>query len=195
MADKYCSVFQEGNPNLYVRALSLAYFYSSCPCFYLLFFSPVYSNFFPHIIYSSAVQQNFLCWLKYSIISVQYCNHKPHMAIEFWSVVKCDWGTDFFSFLAAPCRLWNLSSPARDRTHPPQWKCGVLTTGPPGESLRNTVFNLELNSTCGQWHCIRQQGSKPILGVLAQLLVTLLLDWIFPLACCFLSPAGVVLFT
>ena len=34
--------------------------------------------------------------------------------------------------------MWDLSSPTRDGTHaPPQWKCGVLTNGLPGKSLKN----------------------------------------------------------
>ena len=38
-------------------------------------------------------------------------------------------------FLAAPCSLWDLSSPTRDRTRVPlPWKHGVLTTGLPENS-------------------------------------------------------------
>ena len=142
--------------------------------------------------------RNFLHCLKYSIISVQYCNHKPHAAIEFWSVVKCDWGTDFFPFwphhAACGISVLQLEIEPTSHPHPLQWKCRILTTGPPGKSPRSTGFNLELNSMCGHQHYIRQQGSKPVLGVLAQLLVPLLLGWICSLACYFLSsPAGVVL--
>ena len=39
----------------------------------------------------------------------------------------------FFLFLAAPGGLWDLSSLTRDRTY--DWKCGILTTGVPGNSL------------------------------------------------------------
>lgn len=83
MADKYCSsVFQEGSPTVF--ECHSFYFHSSCPCF-CLSFSPVYSvlSFFLHTIYSRVLSsRNFLHCLKYSI-SVQYCNHKPHAAIEF----------------------------------------------------------------------------------------------------------------
>ena len=38
-------------------------------------------------------------------------------------------------FLSIPRGLRDLSSPTRDRIQAPQqWKCGVLTTGPPGNS-------------------------------------------------------------
>ena len=43
-------------------------------------------------------------------------------------------------FLAALRGLWDLSSPTRDRTRAPlQWKRGVLTTGPPGNSQKNLL--------------------------------------------------------
>ena len=42
----------------------------------------------------------------------------------------------YFIFLAAPCGMWGLSSPTRDlNLCPLHWKCGVLSTGPPGKSL------------------------------------------------------------
>ena len=38
--------------------------------------------------------------------------------------------------LAEPRGMWDLSSLTRDWTHAPlQWKCRILTTGPPGDSL------------------------------------------------------------
>ena len=41
----------------------------------------------------------------------------------------------YFYFLALLPDMWDLSSPTRDRTHAPlHWKCGILTTGPPGMS-------------------------------------------------------------
>ena len=38
-----------------------------------------------------------------------------------------------------PQGLWDLSSLTRDQTHAPRllWKCDVLTTGLPGNSLEN----------------------------------------------------------
>ena len=45
-----------------------------------------------------------------------------------------------FFFLAAPCSLQDLSSPARDGNRAPQWKCRVLTTGPPGNSHPHLSF-------------------------------------------------------
>ena len=50
----------------------------------------------------------------------------------------------FFFFLAVPHGLWDLSSPDQgSNTGPLPWKCGVLTTGPPGNSklfLLRTIF-------------------------------------------------------
>ena len=48
---------------------------------------------------------------------------------------------NFFFFFAVPCGLWNLSSLTRVWTRAPrQWKHGVLTTGPPGNSPRICNF-------------------------------------------------------
>ena len=48
----------------------------------------------------------------------------------------------FFFFLAAPHGMWDLSSPTTDGTHTsPQWKHGVLTTGPLSKSLIMTFFS------------------------------------------------------
>jgi len=42
----------------------------------------------------------------------------------------------FFYCLAVPFCMQDLFPPTRDRIHTPlQWKCRVLTTGPPGKSL------------------------------------------------------------
>ena len=46
----------------------------------------------------------------------------------------------FFFFLAAPCGLWDFSSPTRDWTWALGSKCGVLTTGPPGNSPQWELF-------------------------------------------------------
>ena len=44
-------------------------------------------------------------------------------------------------------RMWNLSSPTKDRTHnPPAMEGEVLTTGPPG-SPSNIIFNPLLKNT------------------------------------------------
>ena len=51
------------------------------------------------------------------------------------------------SFLAAPCIMGTLSSPARDRTCAPAWEHCILTTGWPGEShftsLQASISSLE----------------------------------------------------
>lgn len=55
-------------------------------------------------------------------------------------------------FLAAPYGLRNLSSQARDGTWVPttlQWKCGSLTTGPPGKSHMREVLSRGLDSCQG----------------------------------------------
>ena len=55
--------------------------------------------------------------------------------------------TLFFFFLAAPCSMWDLSSPTRDGTRAleVQWKRRVLTTGPPGNfPVFVFVFNIFL---------------------------------------------------
>ena len=46
------------------------------------------------------------------------------------------------TFLPTPSDMWDLSSPARDRTHPCplHWEHGVLTTGPSGKSLNLTFI-------------------------------------------------------
>ena len=53
--------------------------------------------------------------------------------------------TDLCSFLfclAAPGGMWDLSSPTRDRTQAPlQWKCKVLTTGPPRKSPNSVLHS------------------------------------------------------
>ena len=40
--------------------------------------------------------------------------------------------------------MWDLSSPSNQGSnpHPVQWKCGVLTTGPPGKSPQGILFEL-----------------------------------------------------
>ena len=173
----------------------LSYFYSSCLCFCPLFFPRVYSvlNVFLHIIYSSAVQQDFLHWRKYSVISVQYCNHEPHVAIKFWIVVWLRNRQHAACGISVPQPEIEPIPTAHPHS-PAVWSPNRWTAG---ESLRNTVSSLEVNSTCGQRHCINSAGLWAqfcTAGALAQLLVTPLLGWICPLACCFLSPAGVVLF-
>ena len=60
--------------------------------------------------------------------------------LHFFDMLKGhDIGGPFFFFLlflASPCGLRDLSSPTRDGTlGPQQWKCQVLTTGSPGNSL------------------------------------------------------------
>ena len=48
---------------------------------------------------------------------------------------------DFFSLLATPRGMQDLSSLTRDQTRAPrQWKQGVLTTGPPGKSLVSSLY-------------------------------------------------------
>ena len=39
----------------------------------------------------------------------------------------------FFFFLATPCSMWNFPEQGSSLC-PLHWKCGVLTTGPPGKS-------------------------------------------------------------
>ena len=41
----------------------------------------------------------------------------------------------FFFFLVVPCGLWDLSPLTRDWTQATEWKPGILTTRPPGNSL------------------------------------------------------------
>ena len=51
----------------------------------------------------------------------------------------------FFIFLAMPRGLWDLSFLNRDpgiELGPPTEVCGVLTTGPPGKPLRQTIYLL-----------------------------------------------------
>ena len=56
-----------------------------------------------------------------------------------------------FFFLAMSHSMSDLSSLTRDQTHCPlQWKCGVLTTGPPGKSeILNNLLSLNLHFVRG----------------------------------------------
>ena len=55
----------------------------------------------------------------------------------------------FLFFLVAQRGTWDLSSPTRVdqglNPHPLQWKCRVLTTGPPGKSHQMLSFSHRIN--------------------------------------------------
>ena len=79
----------------------------------------------------------------------QWCHCWEPLGCAFtWCIYyfsECVWGgwglninrVDFF--LVRPCGMQDLSSLIRDRTL--HWECGVLTTGQPGKSHTDGIFN------------------------------------------------------
>ena len=75
-----------------------------------------------------------------------------------WKKEKIKQGTLFFlspSNLVMLFSLWDLSSLIRDWTWALQWKCQVLTTGPPGNSqglmYLRSLFNFQWNNHIQFW--------------------------------------------
>ena len=56
---------------------------------------------------------------------------------------------NFFSWLAAPCSLWDLSSSTRNRAQPWQRKRRILTTRPPGNCPSEGFVAWRRGRTCG----------------------------------------------
>ena len=52
-----------------------------------------------------------------------------------------------FYFFAALLGMWNFPDQGPNPC-PLQWKCGVLTTGPPGKSYTSVFYNKVLNISC-----------------------------------------------
>jgi hypothetical protein len=82
-------------------------------------------------------------------------SHTLHLLLKGFILLKRK------NFLAAPHGLQDLSSPTRNWTRAPvQWKCRVLTTGPPG----NSHFNLLV------YHCFSTMVVLPFRESLGNIL-------------------------
>ena len=69
----------------------------------------------------------------------------------------------YLLILAVPHGMWDLSSSTKDWIDrcPMQWKCGVLTTGPPGKPLLQ-LFNMPHTSPSGWSRYVTDNNWRPV---------------------------------